>query len=309
MNEALPDDALPDDVLPDDVLTVRFEEHRAHLRRVAYRMLGSLAEADDAVQETWLRLHRSDTSGVDNLGGWLTTVTARICLNLLRGRTTRREDSLEDRMERLPEPLVSLRANTDPAPGPEDEALLADGVGIALLVVLDRLSPAERLAFVLHDLFAVPFEEIAPVVGRSVEATRQLASRARRRVRGEAPVPEADLSRQRQVVDAFFAAARDGDFERLVGVLDPQVVLVADGGAAQGTLTFRGAQRVAGNALMYAHPDRLVRPALVNGAAGVVITLHDELYSLMTFTVAQGRIAQIHVFTDTGLLSRIGRRL
>src|ERR671934_3041343 len=204
-------------------LARQFEEHRPHLRAVAYRMLGSLSEADDAVQEVWLRLSRSDTSEVENLKGWLTTVVARVCLDMLRSRKARPEESVG---AQLPEPTVSHEAAIDP----ENEALLADSVGLALLVVLDRLNPAERLAFVLHDMFAVPFEEIAPIVGRSAEATRQLASRARRRVPGASPGPDADLTRQREVVDAFFAAARGGDFDALVAVLDPNVVLRSDGG-------------------------------------------------------------------------------
>src|ERR671930_1828723 len=206
-----------------DWLTERFEEHRTHLRAVAYRMLGSLSEADDAVQEAWLRLSRTDSDEVENLGGWLTTVVAHVSLNMLRSRRSRREEPLDVRM---PEPIVDRADGTDP----EHAALLADSVGLALLVVLEMLSPAERLAFVLHDMFAVPFDEIAPIVDRSPEATRQLASRARRRVRGADPIPDADLTAQWEVVDAFLAAARDGDFDALVTVLDPDVVLRADGG-------------------------------------------------------------------------------
>lgn len=285
-------------------LTVDFEEHRAHLRGVAYRILGSSAEADDAVQEAWLRLHRSDTSDVGNLGGWLTTVTARICLNMLRARRTRGEESLEERVERLPEPDVR-RGDDVRAADPESEALLADSVGIALLVVLDRLGPAERLAFVLHDMFGVSFGEIADVIGRSPEATRQLASRARRRVRGAA-APDPDLARQRRVVDAFYAAAREGDFERLVGVLDPHVVVRADDGT--GVRTSVGAERVAGNAMRYANPDRVVHPALVNGAAGAVVELDGAVYSVMGFTVEHNWVAEIEIFTDPALLERLGGR-
>jgi RNA polymerase sigma factor (sigma-70 family) len=277
----------------DDWLAERFEEHRTHLRAVAYRMLGSVSEADDAVQEAWLRLSRADTSGVENLGGWLTTVVARVSLNMLRSRKTRREEPMD---VHVPEPIVSRAEGVDP----EHEALLADSVGLALLVVLDTLSPAERLAFVLHDMFAVPFEEIAPMVGRSPTAARQLASRARRRVRGGAPVPDADLSRQREVVDAFFAAARDGDFDALVAVLDPDVVLRSDGGVARPTASVEvhGARAVAERALMFARLSPFVRPALVNGAAGVVVTPHGRPFSVMGFTVAGGRIVAIDSLAD-----------
>jgi RNA polymerase sigma factor (sigma-70 family) len=277
----------------DDWLAERFEEHRTHLRAVAYRMLGSVSEADDAVQEAWLRLSRADTSGVENLGGWLTTVVARVSLNMLRSRKTRREEPMD---VHVPEPIVSRAEGVDP----EHEALLADSVGLALLVVLDTLSPAERLAFVLHDMFAVPFEEIAPMVGRSPTAARQLASRARRRVRGGAPVPDADLSRQREVVDAFFAAARHGDFDALVAVLDPDVVLRSDGGVARPTASVEvhGARAVAERALMFARLSPFVRPALVNGAAGVVVTPHGRPFSVMGFTVAGGRIVAIDSLAD-----------
>src|SRR5919198_2416096 len=225
-------------------LAERFEAHRTHLKAVAYRMLGALSEADDAVQEAWLRLSRSDTSDITNLGGWLTTVVGRVCLDMLRSRTARREDPLE---AHLPDPIVSHADGSDP----EHEALVADAVGLALLVVLESLGPAERLAFVLHDMFAVPFEEIAPIVGRSPAAARQLASRARRRVQGAAPLPDPDLARQRQVVDAFLAAARGGDFDALVAVLDPDVVLRAEGGATGITQHIRGAATVAGQALLW----------------------------------------------------------
>jgi RNA polymerase sigma-70 factor, ECF subfamily len=277
----------------DDWLAERFEEHRTHLRAVAYRMLGSVSEADDAVQEAWLRLSRADTSGVENLGGWLTTVVARVSLNMLRSRKTRREEPMD---VHVPEPIVSRAEGVDP----EHEALLADSVGLALLVVLDTLSPAERLAFVLHDMFAVPFEEIAPMVRRTPTAARQLASRARRRVRGGAPVPDADLSRQREVVDAFFAAARHGDFDALVAVLDPDVVLRSDGGVARPTASVEvhGARAVAERALMFARLSPFVRPALVNGAAGVVVTPHGRPFSVMGFTVAGGRIVAIDSLAD-----------
>src|ERR687898_150058 len=239
-----------------EFLAKRFEEHRSHLRAVAYRMLGSLSEADDAVQEAWLRLSRSETSGVENLGGWLTTVVGRVCLDMLRSRTSRRVVPLGEPLgRRVPEPLVSRAEGIDP----EHEALLADSVGLALLVVLETLTPAERLAFVLHDMFSVPFEEIAPVVGRSTTAARQLASRARRRVQGEAHVPDADLDTQREVVDAFLAASRDGDFDALVAVLDPDVVLRADLGPLGGSREVRGAAAVAGQALTYSRLGLLLR--------------------------------------------------
>jgi RNA polymerase sigma-70 factor (ECF subfamily) len=277
----------------------RFEPHRAHLRAVAYRMLGSAAEADDAVQEAWLRYSRSDTSDVDNLGGWLTTVTARVCLNVLRSRGNRREDLVGTH---VPDPVVS-RADVL---GPEAEAVLADSVGLALLVVLETLSPAERLAFVLHDLFAVPFDEIAPMVERSPEATRQLASRARRRVQG-APTPDADLARQREIVDAFFAAARGGDLDALVAVLDPDVELRSDGGAKRPVVTahVRGAAAVAGRAASFANPASVVHPALVNGAAGVVITLRGRPVTVVAFTVRGDRIVAIDGLADPDRLAAL----
>jgi RNA polymerase sigma factor (sigma-70 family) len=278
-------------------LAQRFEEHRARLRGVAYRMLGSLSEADDALQEAWLRVSRADTSDVENLSGWLTTIVARVCLNMLRSRRLRREEHLDDR---VPDPIVSFDDRLDP----EQQALLADSVGLALLVVLDTLAPPERLAFVLHDMFAVPFEEIAPVVGRSPEAARQLASRARRRVQGAA-VPDGDVSRQRAVVDAFFAAARGGDFEALVAVLDPEIVLRADTGGGRPITVIRGAAAVAGSALRFAHPTRLVRPALVNGAAGVVIVANGRPVSVMGFTVTRGKIVAIDAIADPLRLSQL----
>ena len=280
-------------------LAQRFEEHRSHLRSVAYRMLGSRSEADDAVQEAWLRLSRSDASGVENLRGWLTTVVARVCLDALRARTSRREEPLD---VHLPEPIVSPADGRDP----EYEALQADSVGLALLVVLDTLAPAERLAFVLHDLFDVPFDEIAPIVERSPDAARQLASRARRRVR-DAPVPDADRTRQREVVDAFFAAAHDGDFAALVAVLDPDVVLRSDGGLARprATALVRGAAVVAGQAITFARLAPFVRPALVNGAAGAVVAPHGRLFSVMGFTVAGGKIVEIDALVDPERLRRI----
>ena len=274
-------------------LAERFEENRPHLRAVAYRMLGSLSDADDAVQEAWQRLSRADTGAVDNLPGWLTTVVARVSLNMLRTRRTRREEPLE---VRVPDPIVT----PDPGIDPEQQAVLADSVGLALLVVLDTLTPAERLSFVLHDMFAVPYEQIAPMLDRSPVATRQLASRARRRVQGRAPVPDPDLGRQREVVDAFFAAARDGDFDGLVAVLDPDVVLRADGGAARTrpTVMLRGARPVAENASTARKLAQFVRPALVNGAAGAVVTVNGKLFAVMGFTVADGRIVAIDVLYD-----------
>jgi RNA polymerase sigma factor (sigma-70 family) len=285
-------------------LTDRFEEHRAHLRAVAYRMLGSLTEADDAVQDTWLRLSRSGAGGVENLGGWLTTIVARVCLNMLRSRHLRREESLG---VHLPDPLVSSGGSLQP----EEEALLADSVGLALLVVLDTLAPAERLAFVLHDMFGVPFEEIAPMTGRTPAAARQLASRARRRVQGAAvPAPDRDLGRQRDVVDAFFAAARGGDFDALVAVLDPGVVLRLDAGAGRpaASLTIRGAAAVARQALSglaSALPAVDLHPALVNGAAGMVITRRGRPVTVMGFTVTGGKIAEIDAIADPERARRI----
>ena len=282
-----------------DWMVERFEEHRGHLRAVAYRMLGSLSEADDAVQEAWLRLSRADTSDVENLGGWLTTVVARVCLNVLRTRTTRREDPLD---AHFPDPVISLEDSVNP----EDEALLADSVGLALLVVLETLPPAERLAFVMHVIFAMPFDEIAPVVGRSATATRQLASRARRRVQGAAPPPDRDLARQREVVDAFFAAARGGDFEALVAVLHPDAVLRADGGERPGvSFVVQGAEAVAGRALMFSAPSRVLQPALVNGAAGVVVTVKGRPVAVMAFTVVDGKVVAIDSLTDSERLSRL----
>src|SRR5215211_6540258 len=262
-------------------LAGRFEEHRPHLRAVAYRMLGSLTEADDAVQDTWLRLSRAGAGGVENLGGWLTTVVARVCLNMLRSRASRREEALG---VHLPDPVVSPAS----APQPDEEAVLADSVGLALLVVLDTLAPAERLAFVLHDMFAVPFDEIAGITGRSPEAARQLASRARRRVRGQAPAPDADLARQRQVVDAFSAAAQEGDFDALVAVLDPDIVLRVDAGMDRPdeSVVVRGARAVAERARSFAWLTPYARPVLVNGAVGAVVAPQGRPYAVMAFTVA-----------------------
>jgi RNA polymerase sigma-70 factor, ECF subfamily len=273
-----------------DLLAEGFETNRTHLRAVAYRMLGSLSEADDAVQEAWLRLARADTSGVENLGGWLTTVVARVCLDMLRSRRSRREDSLE---VHVPDPIVGRDDDADP----EHEAMLADSVGLALLVVLQSLDPAERLAFVLHDMFAVPFDQIASIVGRSPAAARQLASRARRRVQNEATVPNGDLARQRQVVDAFFAAARDGDFDALVAVLDPDVVARGDSGPLAPVVVLRGAAAVANSALTFARPTATLLPALVNGAAGVVALVHGRPVSVLAFTVRDDKIVELDVLT------------
>jgi len=274
-------------------LTERFEENRTRLRAVAYRMLGSVSEADDAVQEAWLRLRRADTSSVENLAGWLTTVVARVCLNMLRTRESRREDPLD---VHVPDPIISSESGGDP----EQEALLADSVGLALLVVLESLTPAERLAFVLHDMFAVPFEEIAPMIERSPVAARQLASRARRRVQGQAPAPDPDLTRQREVVDAFLAAARDGDFDSLVAVLDPDVVLRADGGTARAryNVVLHGGRAVAEQAVLAQRLAPFARPALINGTAGVVTATAGRVLSVMGFTVAHGKIVAIDVLYD-----------
>jgi RNA polymerase sigma-70 factor, ECF subfamily len=284
-------------------LVDRFEEHRAHLRAVAYRMLGSLTDADDAVQDTWLRLSRSGTRDVENLVGWLTTILARVCLNMLRSRNVRREESLG---VHIPDPVIS----PEWALQPDEEALLADSVGLALLVVLDTLAPAERLAFVLHDMFELPFEEIAPMVGRTPAAARQLASRARRRVKGaEVPAPDPDLARQREVVDAFFSAARGGDFDALVAVLDPDVVLRLDAGARRpASMAIRGAAAVARQALTglaAGLPTVDLRPALVNGAAGVVATRRGRPITVMGFTVAEGKIVEIDAIADPERVRRI----
>jgi RNA polymerase sigma factor (sigma-70 family) len=264
-------------------------------------MLGSLAEADDAVQDAWLRLSRAGAGEVENLGGWLTTIVARICLNMLRSRATRREEPLD---AHLPDPVISPEGSLQP----EEEALLADSVGLALLVVLDSLSPAERLAFVLHDMFDLPFDEIAPMVGRSPTAARQLASRARRRVKGaEIPAPDPDLARQRDVVDAFFRAARGGDFDALVALLDPDVVLRSDFGARRpaAARVTQGAAAVARQALIAAFPDAQLHPALVNGAAGVVVTVRGRPFAVLGFTVTDGKIVEIDAIADPDRVRRI----
>jgi RNA polymerase sigma factor (sigma-70 family) len=281
-------------------LAARFEEHRPHLRSVAYRMLGSLAEADDAVQDAWLRVSRAGADDVENMGGWLTTIVARVCLNVLRSRTSRGEQPLP---LHLPDPVVAPEGS----PQPENDAVLSDSVGLALLVVLDTLAPAERLAFVLHDMFGLPFEEIAPLVDRTPAAARQLASRARRRVRGAAvPSPDTDRARQRAVVDAFFAAAHGGDFEALVAVLHPEVVLRSDGGTQRvASAELQGAEAVASRAMRFAMPDAVLHPVVVNGTAGVVVTLRGQPFSVMGFTVVEGRIVEIDAIADPERVRRI----
>jgi len=283
-----------------DFLAHQFEEHRTRLRAVAYRMLGSLSEADDAVQEAWLRLNRVDADEVENLGGWLTTVVARISLNMLRSRRSRREEPLDDGM---PDPIVDAAGGTDP----EHQALLADSVGLALLVVLETLSPPERLAFVLHDMFAVPYDEIAPIVDRSPEAARQLASRARRRVQGGNAIPDADLGIQREVVETFIAAAREGNFAALLEVLDPDVVLRADRGAvAMGAARLvRGAENVARQARAFQQLGVDVRRALVNGAAGTVSFRDGRPFAIAGFTIRDRRIVEVNVIADPERLRQV----
>ncbi len=283
----------------EDQLAREFEAHRGHLRAVAYRMLGSLSEADDAVQEAWLRLRRVDAAELINLGGWLTTVVGRICLDQLRSRRARREEPLDTH---LPDPVISPDAGLDP----EQEVLLADAVGLALLVVLETLTPAERLVFVLHDMFAVPFDEIGPIVGRSSAAAKQLASRARRRIEGSALDVEPDPGRQREVVGAFLAASRAGDFEALVAVLDPDIVLRVDGGVRNAALSklVRGAATVAAQALTFSRFSPLARPALVNGAPGLV-TASPEWQAVMGMTIRAGRIVEIDILVDPERLARL----
>lgn len=281
-----------------DWLAERFEENRRHLRAVAYRMLGSVSEADDAVQEAWLRLNRSDANEIENLGGWLTTVIGRVCLDMLRSRKSRREEPLE---AHLPDPVLSREDASDP----EREALIADSVGLALLVVLETLAPPERLAFVLHDMFAVPFDEIASIVGCSPAAARQLASRARRRLQGPAARPETDRKRQREVVDAFLAAVRSGDLNRLLAVLDPDVVLREDRGPG-GLHLVRGRDAVANQARMFSRFPGTVRPVLVNGAAGIVSWLPGgQPFSVMGFAIQSGKIVEIDVLGDPVRLGRL----
>jgi RNA polymerase sigma-70 factor (ECF subfamily) len=284
-------------------LAAQFEEYRPHVRAVAYRMLGSVSEAEDAVQEAWIRLSRTDVSGVDNLRGWLTTVVARVCLDMLRARASRREDPLD---VHVPDPIIA-RVISAGGKGPEADAVLADSVGLALLVVLEKLEPAERLAFVLRDVFAMSFEEIAPIVSRSVVATRQLASRARRRVQGQAPTSDADLRQQRRVVDAFLAAVREGDFGALVAILDPAIVLRADGGATKGmSRLVRGAQAVMAQAAAFSKLGLSNEVVLVNGNVGVVSRLPDgRLLSVVAFTIAGGKVVEMDILADPERLSRL----
>jgi RNA polymerase sigma-70 factor (ECF subfamily) len=286
-----------------DLLAERFQADRSHLKAVAYRMLGSLSEAEDAVQEAWIKLDRSDVGQVRNLGGWLTTVVGRVCLDMLRSRSSRREDPLE---YYVPDPLVRGAEGT--TRDPEEEALLTDSVGLALLVVLETLGPAERLAFVLHDMFAVSFDEIAPIVDRTPAATRQLASRARRRVQSAAPAPAPDLTRQREVVHAFMAASHGGDFEGLLAVLDPDVVLRADGGKALAAASklIRGAEAVVRQALTFARFRRAYREVLVNGAPGIVSYVDGRAAGLMSFTIVDERIVAIQIIFDPERLAALG---
>ena len=281
-------------------LAARFEENRGHLRAVAYRMLGSMNEADDAVQESWLRLNRTDAGEIENLGGWLTTVVAHVCLDMLRSRTSRREESLDAQPV---EPVVK----SDAALNPEQEVLLADSVGLALLVVLDRLSPAERLAFVLHDMFAVSSDEIAGIVGRSPEAARQLASRARRRVQGPTTISKAELGEQRGVVSAFLTALRSGDFEGLVAVLDPDVVVHIDEAAARpgGAREIHGARNFATGAVTFSQMARLIEPMLVNGAVGLVLAPDGKLTRALTVAIESGKITEIEIIADPARLSEL----
>jgi RNA polymerase sigma-70 factor (ECF subfamily) len=288
----------------------QFEQHRSHVRAVAYRMLGSVSEAEDAVQEAWIRLSRTDADSIDNLRGWLTTVVGRVCLDMLRPRASRREEPLDDRLKppehatHVPDPIVRPFGRGDQ--GPERDAMLADSVGLALLVVLEKLEPAERLAFVLHDVFGMTFEEIAPIVDRSVVATRQLASRARRRVQGQAPTSDADLRRQRRVVDAFLAAAEHGDFEGLVAVLDPEIVLRADGGAKGMSRLVRGAQAVASQAAAFSKLNLSSDVVLVNGNVGVVSRLPDgRVLSVIGFTIAEGKVVEMDILADPDRLATL----
>lgn len=287
----------------EELLAERFEEHRGHLKAVAYRMLGSLTEAEDAVQEAWLRLGRTGTDDIGNLGGWLTTVTGRICLDLLRSRTARREQPMDDTF--VPDPVIRPLSQVDP----EQEALRADSVGVAMLVVLETLGPDERLAFVLHDMFAVPFDDIAPVVERSPAATRQLASRARRRVRDTTPPSDPDLGRQKQVLEAFMAAARGGDFEALVAVLHPDVVLRADAGAlvrgVAGSKVLRGAKTVAESAIMFARHTADGRMAMVNDSLGLLGVVDGRIRSVMSVTITDNHITRMYILADPDRLTRL----
>ncbi|WP_215453214.1 RNA polymerase sigma factor SigJ [Streptomyces sp. ATCC 21386] len=286
------------------VLAERFEAERVRLRSVAYRMLGTIAEAEDAVQESWLKLSRSDVGEVRNLAAWLTTVVGRVCLDILRSRAARREDPLpeQDGRVRLPDPVISGLGVVDP----EQEIMVADSVGIALMVVLETLSPAERLAFVLHDMFDVPFEDIASVLGRTPAATRQLASRARRRVQGAVPAADTDTARKHEVVDAFLNASRGGDFEALMAILDPDVVACSDGGGQVASLLRRGAADVASQAVEFARFAQDARVVLVNGSPGVVSFAGGRAISVLSFTVRGGRIAAMDVLTDPERLQALG---
>ncbi|MEI5101594.1 sigma-70 family RNA polymerase sigma factor [Streptomyces sp. PmtG] len=288
------------------LLAERFEEHRPRLKSVAYRMLGSLSEAEDAVQETWLKLSRSDSDSVRNLGGWLTTVVGRVCLDLLRSRQQRGEQSLDVPETYVPDPQISPLSGFREAADPEEEALLTDSVGLALLVVLDTLSPAERLAFVLHDMFAVPFEDIAPIVERAPAATRQLASRARRRVRDAAPAPDPDRAKQREVVEAFLAAARGGEFDALLELLDPDVVLRADGGEVAGlSRLVRGATAVVQGARSFSTLAASTHLVLVNGRVGQISVVEGKPFSVGEFTVRDGRIVEINILADGDRLAAL----
>jgi RNA polymerase sigma factor (sigma-70 family) len=282
----------------DSFLAERFEDNRAYLRAVAYRMLGSISDADDAVQEAWLRLSRVDADGVQNLRGWLTRVVARVCLDTLRARARRREEPLD---AHVPDPIINTENRTDP----EHEALLADSVGLALLAVLEMLTPAERLAFVLHDMFGVPFREIAAIVGRSQDAVTQLASRARRRVRA-APAPDIDVARQREVVDAFLAASRNGDFDALLALLDPGVTLRADAGAEPGASRVAfGAAAVAKQALAFASRGQFAQPALVNGAPGLLVVVRGRLFAVIAFSIVRRKIVEINILADAARLRQL----
>ena len=290
-----------DEMTDRDFLAARFEEQRPQLRRIAYRMLGSVDEADDAVQESWIRLSRTDDSTLENLGAWLTTVVSRVCLDMLRTRRARREEFVGSWM---PEPIVAI----DGAPTPEEEALIADGVGLALYVVLETLTPAERLAYVLHDMFALPFEEIAPIVGRSTEAARQLASRGRRRVQGATPVPDVELAEQQRVVEAFLAAAREGDFDALLEMLDPEVTLRVDAGPGSPLAhePIVGAREVLAEARRFRALAPYSRPAIVNGVAGAVVGRPDgTVFTVVALTVANGRISTIDFLADPAKLARL----
>lgn len=284
-------------------LAEQFEQHRSHVRAVAYRMLGSTSEAEDAVQDAWLRLNRTDVTGVENLRAWLTTVVARVCLDMLRTRASRREDPLD---VHVPDPIVTRMAGRVGS-GPEADTIRADSIGLALLVVLEKLEPAERLAFVLHDIFGMTFDEIAPIVERSTVATRQLASRARRRVQGQAPSSDADVRTQRRVVEAFLAAVQEGDFERLVAVLDPEIVLRADGGAAKGlSRLLRGAQAVVAQASAFSKLGLSSQVVLVNGNVGVVSRLPDgRVLSVIGFTIAAGKVVAMDILADPDRLKRL----